>query len=62
MRGGSAEDFAAAAERLTTDLRALNPEVYPSVPTIERELSYNRLKPFDAAMWLFAGAMLSDVI
>jgi cytochrome c-type biogenesis protein CcsB len=58
VRGGSAEDFAAAAERLTTDLRALNPEVYPSVPKIERELSYNRLKPFDAAMWLFAAAML----
>jgi cytochrome c-type biogenesis protein CcsB len=62
VRGGSAEDFAAAAERLTTDLRALNPEVYPSVPTIERELSYNRLKPFDAAMWLFAGAMLLLVV
>lgn len=58
VRGGRAEDFAAAAERLTTDLRALNPEVYPSVPTIERELSYNRLKPFDLAMWLCAAAML----
>jgi cytochrome c-type biogenesis protein CcsB len=62
VRGGSAEDFAAAAERLTADLRALNPEVYPPVPTIERELSYNRLKPFDAAMWLFAGAMLLLVV
>ncbi|MFZ4482799.1 MAG: cytochrome c biogenesis protein [Chthoniobacterales bacterium] len=58
VRGGSETDFATAAERLKTDLRALNPEVYPPVPTIERELSYNRLKPFDAAMWLFAGAAI----
>jgi cytochrome c-type biogenesis protein CcsB len=55
-REGNNEDFAAAARRLQTDLRALNPEVYLTDPEIARELSYNRLKPFDSAMWLFAVA------
>ncbi len=55
---GNDTDFAAAAARLQTDLRALNPEVYPPDTVIDRELSYHRLKPFDTAMWLFAAAVV----
>lgn len=53
---GESAAFAQAAGRLQDNLRALNPAVYPSRGEVERELSYNRLKPFDTAMWLFAAA------
>jgi cytochrome c-type biogenesis protein CcsB len=57
-RGGDNEAFATAAQRLVDDLRALNPEVYPTVDVVDRENFYNRLKPFDTAMWLLVPAAL----
>lgn len=57
-RGGDHEAFAAAAERLVNDLRALNPEVYPTVAVVNRENFYNRLQPFHTAMWLLVPAAL----
>ncbi len=57
-RGGDNTAFATAAERLVGDLRALNPEVYPTVDVVDRENFYNRLKPFDTAMWLLVPAAL----
>ena len=53
-REGNSASLAEATQRLESDLRALNPEVYPSAEITKRELSYNRTKPFDTAMWLFA--------
>lgn len=50
--------FAATAVTLKSNLRALNPGIYPSDKVIERELFYQRLKPFDAAIWLFAVAFI----
>jgi cytochrome c-type biogenesis protein CcsB len=55
-REGDNAQIAESSQRLESDLRALNPEVYPSPETTKRELSYNRTKPFDTAMWLFAAA------
>lgn len=55
-REGNNADFAAAAQRLQKDLRALNPEVYPTDEVIDREIHYNRLNPFDTAMWLLVPA------
>jgi cytochrome c-type biogenesis protein CcsB len=57
-REGDDATFAAAAERLQTDLRALNPGVYPPDNVIARENLYNRLQPFDTAMWLLIPAAL----
>jgi len=57
-RGGDNTAFATAAERLVGDLRALNPEVYPTVDVVDRENFYNRLQPFDTAMWLLVPAAL----
>jgi len=57
-RGGDNEAFATAAQRLVGDLRALNPDVYPAVNVVDRENFYNRLKPFDTAMWLLIPAAL----
>lgn len=57
-REGDDEKFDDAAQRLVDDLRALNPEVYPSVEVVNRENFYNRLKPFDTAMWLLIPASL----
>ena len=57
-RDGDSAKIAEAAQRLENDLRTLNPEVYPSLATTARELSYNRTKPFDTAMWLFAAATI----
>ena len=51
-REGDNATFTAAAQRLQTDLRSLNPAVYPPDNVIARENLYNRLKPFDTAMWL----------
>ncbi|MEY3480789.1 MAG: ABC-type transport system involved in cytochrome c biosis, permease component [Verrucomicrobiota bacterium] len=56
--GGDDKALAETSRRLETDLRALNPAVYPTEKTIARELSFNRAKPFDTAMWLFAGATI----
>ncbi len=50
--------FAEAALRLETNLRALNPGVYPEERIVQRELFYNRLHPFDTAMWLLIPAAL----
>ncbi len=58
LRSGDNANFAATAAKLADDLRALNPALYPSPRTIERELLYNRLRLFDTAMWLFAAGML----
>ncbi len=55
---GDDEKFASASQRLVNDLRALNPEVYPTEKVTARELHYNRLKPFDTAMWLLIPAAL----
>lgn len=55
-REGDSAQVAESSQRLETDLRALNPEVYPSEKTTARELSYNRTKPFDSAMWIFVAA------
>lgn len=55
---GDSARFASAVTQLADDLRALNPGMYPSARAIGRELFYNRLKPFDAAMWLFAAGTL----
>ena len=57
-REGDNAAFDAAAQRLVDDLRALNPEVYPPAAVVERENFYNRLKPFDTAMWLLVPASL----
>jgi cytochrome c-type biogenesis protein CcsB len=57
-REGDNAEFDAAAQRLVDDLRALNPEVYPPVNVVNRENFYNRLKPFDTAMWLLIPAAL----
>jgi cytochrome c-type biogenesis protein CcsB len=57
-REGDNAKFDAAAQRLVEDLRALNPDVYPSVSVVNRENFYNRLKPFDTAMWLLIPASL----
>ena len=57
-REGDDATFAAAAQRLQTDLRALNPDVYPPDNVINRENLYNRLQPFDTAMWLLLPAAL----
>jgi cytochrome c-type biogenesis protein CcsB len=55
---GDQAKFADASQRLVNDLRALNPEVYPADQVIARELHYNRLNPFDTAMWLLIPAAL----
>ncbi len=57
-RDGDNAAFATAAQRLVDDLRALNPEVYPAADVVNRENFYNRLKPFDTAMWLLVPAAL----
>jgi cytochrome c-type biogenesis protein CcsB len=57
-REGDNATFTAAAQRLQTDLRALNPAVYPPDNVIARENLYNRLQPFDTAMWLLLPAAL----
>jgi cytochrome c-type biogenesis protein CcsB len=57
-REGDDAAFDAAAQRLVDDLRALNPDVYPPVNVVNRENFYNRLKPFDTAMWLLIPASL----
>ena len=57
-RDGDNAAFTAAAQRLVDDLRALNPEVYPAADVVDRENFYNRLKPFDLAMWLLVPAAL----
>ena len=57
-REGDNAKFDAAAQRLVDDLRALNPEVYPPVDVVNRENFYNRLKPFDVAMWLLIPASI----
>jgi cytochrome c-type biogenesis protein CcsB len=57
-REGDNDKFNAAAQRLVDDLRALNPDVYPPVNVVNRENFYNRLKPFDTAMWLLIPASL----
>ncbi len=57
-RQGDKAAFAEIAEKLQINLRALNPGVYPTEQEVARELSYQRLKPFDAAMWLFAAAFV----
>ena len=57
-REGDNAKFNEAAQRLVDDLRALNPDVYPSVSVVNRENFYNRLKPFDTAMWLLIPASL----
>lgn len=57
-REGDNTKFNEAAQRLVDDLRALNSEVYPSVIVVNRENFYNRLKPFDTAMWLLIPASL----
>ncbi|MBU3664529.1 MAG: hypothetical protein FGM15_01435 [Chthoniobacterales bacterium] len=58
MQNGDDARFSDVASHLQSDLRALNPELYPSTRAIDRELLYNRLKPFDSAMWLFAAGGL----
>ncbi|MEX1111250.1 MAG: hypothetical protein WEB31_05565, partial [Chthoniobacterales bacterium] len=57
-REGDDAMFDAAAQRLVDDLRSLNPEVYPPAKVVDRENFYNRLKPFDTAMWLLIPASL----
>ena len=57
-REGDNAVFDAAAQRLVDDLRALNPDIYPTEPVVSRENFYNRLKPFDTAMWLLVPAAL----
>jgi cytochrome c-type biogenesis protein CcsB len=57
-REGDNAGFNAAAQRLVDDLRALNPGVYPPANVVNRENFYNRLKPFDTAMWLLIPASL----
>jgi cytochrome c-type biogenesis protein CcsB len=57
-REGDNSTFDAAAQRLVDDLRALNPDIYPTEPVVNRENFYNRLKPFDTAMWLLVPASL----
>ena len=57
-REGDNPTFDAAAQRLVDDLRALNPDVYPTQSVVNRENYYNRLKPFDTAMWLLVPASL----
>ena len=57
-REGDNDQFNAAAQRLVDDLRALNPDVYPPVNVVNRENFYNRLKPFDTAMWFLIPASL----
>ncbi len=56
-RKGDGDEFAAALRSLVDGLRELNPAAYPSKDITARELSYNRTKPFDKAMWLFASAV-----
>jgi cytochrome c-type biogenesis protein CcsB len=52
------DTFAQAAARLEANLRALNPSLYPEAHIVQRELFYNRLHPFDTAMWLLIPAAL----
>jgi cytochrome c-type biogenesis protein CcsB len=61
-REGNNAEFAATAQRLQKDLRALNPAVYPTDQVIDREILYNRLKPFDTAMWLLLPAALLLIV
>lgn len=57
-RSGDGDAFTAALRSLVDGLRELNPAAYPSGASTGRELSYNRTKPFDKAMWLFASAVV----
>jgi cytochrome c-type biogenesis protein CcsB len=50
---------AAAAAALRDDLRAMGGAHYPAVGTLEREVRYNRTKPFRLAWLLFLGAFLA---
>jgi len=50
--------LAKAAAELQSSLRELNPAVCLSDAAVRRELNYNRLKPFDRAMWLYAAAAI----
>jgi len=50
--------LAKAAAELQSSLRELNPAVYLSDAAVQRELDYNRLKPFDRAMWLYVAATI----
>jgi len=55
-REGNQAAFSDASARLVADLRALNPELYPPEHVLARENFYNRLQPFDTAMWLLVPA------
>lgn len=57
-REGNNEKFAVVGATLKSNLQAMNSGVYPSNTAIERELFYQRLKPFDMAIWLFAAAFI----
>jgi ABC-type transport system involved in cytochrome c biogenesis permease subunit len=55
--GGSGR--AAAAAALRADLRATGGAHYPAADAIEREVAYNRLKPFRLAWLLYLAAFLA---
>ncbi len=58
-RSGDETELLKRAEQLSTVLRTLNPQAYPSPWRIELELFYNRAEPFVWAIWCYLLAALS---
>lgn len=52
------QKFTQASVGFVETLKALSPDVYPSMPTLEREVHYNHLHPFRYAWMLYLVAAL----
>ena len=51
-RARKADDFLRASQEFRATIAALSPTVYPGAETLEREVGYNKLRPFGRA-WMF---------
>jgi cytochrome c-type biogenesis protein CcsB len=58
-RKGDREGLALAAAALSRSLREIAPAEYPSAAALEREVRYNRLKPFRLAWLFYLGGFLA---
>jgi cytochrome c-type biogenesis protein CcsB len=61
-RQGDREGLAAAARALSRSLREAAPSAYPSAAALEREVRYNRLKPFRVSWLLYLGGFLALLV
>jgi len=54
--------FALAAGEFRTSLRDLSPTVYPSFETLDREVTFNSLRPFGRAWIFYLGAVAFGIV